>query len=228
MNIFILCWVVDLCAHWHFDKHVVKMILELAQLLSCAHHVAGSEVPGMYRKTHVNHPCSQWVRAHRNNYLWTASLALALCKEYSARYGGKQHKTQALLEVLSRTLPRGIADWNVPKHDENPFGVTFPVPQAMPESMRHNDMTLECKTCSGKFRVAQLPTNQTSNCIEWKCISCGEANETQIPHLLFPNVTIAYQNYYQSAEKAHLANWKHGEIPPFFGGAESPTKRHKN
>lgn len=228
MNIFILCWVVDLCAHWHFDKHVVKMILELAQLLSCAHHVLDPKcsIPGLYRKTHVNHPCSQWVRAHRNNYLWTASLGLALCREYSARYGGKVHKTQALLEVLSRAVPRGIAEWNVPKNNDNPFGVTFPVPQAMPESMRHNDMNLTCFACGKTVRVAEMPICQTETDISWMCVSCHAQNETHIPHLLFPDVTIAYQTYYRSEDKAHLANWKHGQIPQFMQ-AESPQKKLK-
>ena len=37
MNIFYLDNDVDVCAQMHVDKHVVKMILEYAQLLSTAH-----------------------------------------------------------------------------------------------------------------------------------------------------------------------------------------------
>ena len=33
MNIFVLDWDVRKCAQYHNDKHVVKMILETAQLL---------------------------------------------------------------------------------------------------------------------------------------------------------------------------------------------------
>jgi hypothetical protein len=67
MNIFFLSWFVQECAEWHFDRHVVKMILELAQLLSTAHHIldpvraskwekASQEGRRIYRKTHTNHP----------------------------------------------------------------------------------------------------------------------------------------------------------------------------
>ena len=37
MNIFILDEDIDKCAEYHVDKHVVKMILESAQLLCTAH-----------------------------------------------------------------------------------------------------------------------------------------------------------------------------------------------
>lgn len=39
MNIFYLSTNTDECARYHCDKHVVKMILETAQMLSTAHRV---------------------------------------------------------------------------------------------------------------------------------------------------------------------------------------------
>lgn len=39
MNIFVLDFDTEVCARYHCDKHVVKMIVEYAQLLSTAHHV---------------------------------------------------------------------------------------------------------------------------------------------------------------------------------------------
>ena len=39
MNIFYLDEDVQKCAEYHVDRHVVKMILEYAQLLSTAHRV---------------------------------------------------------------------------------------------------------------------------------------------------------------------------------------------
>ena len=60
MNIFILDNNPQLCAQYHNNKHVVKMILESAQLLCGAHWVTGGEAP--YRLSHKNHPCSIWVR----------------------------------------------------------------------------------------------------------------------------------------------------------------------
>ncbi len=43
MNIFILDLDVKKCAQYHVDKHVVKMILETAQLLCGVHHVTGHD-----------------------------------------------------------------------------------------------------------------------------------------------------------------------------------------
>ena len=39
MNIFYLDFQTDKCAEYHCDKHVTKMIVEYAQLLSTAHRV---------------------------------------------------------------------------------------------------------------------------------------------------------------------------------------------
>jgi len=39
MNIFFLDWDVKKCAEYHCDKHIVKMILETAQLLCGVHHM---------------------------------------------------------------------------------------------------------------------------------------------------------------------------------------------
>jgi hypothetical protein len=63
MNIFVLDRDVKKCAEYHNDKHVVKMILETAQLLCGVHHMTESgygDVP--YKLSHKNHPCSIWAR----------------------------------------------------------------------------------------------------------------------------------------------------------------------
>ena len=68
MNIFYLDENHETCAQYHCDKHVIKMILETAQLLCCVHWVSGVEAP--YKKTHVNHPSSVWARESLTNYKW--------------------------------------------------------------------------------------------------------------------------------------------------------------
>ena len=96
MNIFLLDYDVKKCAQSHVDKHVVKMILETAQLLCGAHHVIGTtDVP--YKLSHKNHPCSIWVRDSLTNYLYLCELGLELCYEYTYRYG-KRHKSQDVIE----------------------------------------------------------------------------------------------------------------------------------
>jgi len=102
MNIFILDNNPQLCAQYHNNKHVVKMILESAQLLCGAHWVTGSEAP--YRLSHKNHPCSIWVRECLENYMWLCDLGMELCREYTYRYG-KRHKTQDIIEWCINTPP---------------------------------------------------------------------------------------------------------------------------
>jgi hypothetical protein len=95
MNIFFLDFDVKKCAEYHCDKHVVKMILETAQLLCSAHHVTGGTAP--YKLSHKNHPCSIWVRVSLSNYLYLCELGLALGEEYTHRYG-KKHKSVEVIE----------------------------------------------------------------------------------------------------------------------------------
>ena len=58
MNIFVLDYNLEKCAQYHCDRHVVKMILESAQILSTALRMNGI-VKG-YRLTHINHPFTVW------------------------------------------------------------------------------------------------------------------------------------------------------------------------
>ncbi len=105
MNIFILDLDVKKCAQYHVDKHVVKMILETAQLLCGVHHVTDQvtdQVP--YKLSHKNHPCSIWARESLSNYLYLCELGLELCNEYTYRYG-KRHKSQDVIEWCLTNKP---------------------------------------------------------------------------------------------------------------------------
>ena len=95
MNIFILDYDVKKCAEYHVDKHVVKMILETAQLLCGVHWVSGGNAP--YKLSHKNHPCAIWARESLTNYLYLCELGLELSREYTYRYG-KKHKSQEVIE----------------------------------------------------------------------------------------------------------------------------------
>lgn len=130
MNIFVLSRCPRLAARLHCDKHVVKMILETAQLLYTAHHVVGTPdlPPTAYKKTHANHPCALWVRESRANYLWLVELGWWLCKEYQHRYGThKIHKTEWHILWLKSCVPR------------LPDGPPTPFRQAMPEAYKCDD-----------------------------------------------------------------------------------------
>lgn len=132
MNIFYLNESPSNCAQEHCDKHVVKMILEYAQLLSTAHRILdGSQYTAktaanrnikrwelsdsflentLYKASHVNHPSGIWTRANNENYTWLANLLCSLCEEYTHRYG-KHHKVEetGLCYVLLKNLPKNIA-----------------------------------------------------------------------------------------------------------------------
>jgi len=126
MNIFYLDSDPKKCAEYHNDKHVVKMILETAQLLCGVHWVNGGDAP--YKLSHKNHPCSIWVRSSLENYLWLCELGLELCEEYSYRYG-KKHKSQQIIEWCVVNKPK-IPD--VPFQDP---------PRAMPDTFKVDDVT---------------------------------------------------------------------------------------
>lgn len=116
MNIFVLNPSPFGAAVAHCDRHVVKMILETAQLLSTAWHVAApwritweGDTPTLdghriYRSTHVKHPCSVWVRQSKKNYEWLSDLGYGLLVEYTHRYG-KTHATTPVLDALRYPPP---------------------------------------------------------------------------------------------------------------------------
>jgi len=93
MNIFVLDKNPYEAARQACDKHVVKMILESAQML-CAVHPEG--VPP-YKRSFYNHPCTKWVRETDKNYDWLVDHALGLCAEYTRRYG-KTHKSEEVIQ----------------------------------------------------------------------------------------------------------------------------------
>jgi len=123
MNIFVLDASPEDAAQQMCDKHVVKMILESAQLLSTAiRELLGDAVADerqCYKKTHVNHPCSKWTRETWGNYNWLHRHSVALCDEYTRRYG-KVHKCESLISRIWK--PGGIAL----RCDRTPFAQCMP------------------------------------------------------------------------------------------------------
>ena len=127
MNIFYVDHSPLIAAQSLCDKHVVKMTLETAQLLSTAHHLLPSTVDKseIYRKTHENHPSAVWVREGKGNYLWLLHHFYGLLNEYKHRYG-KVHACAYLIPDLA-TLPKF------------PFEGSTAVKLAMPEEFKGPD-----------------------------------------------------------------------------------------
>jgi len=106
MNIFATDLDPKICAQQHCDVHVIKMILETAQLLSTCHVVTtGNQVA--YKKTHPNHPCGIWMRTSAHNYKWAYILFIALLDEYEFRFG-RVHKSAEHKKALAQIPPLPI------------------------------------------------------------------------------------------------------------------------
>ena len=127
MNIFYLDKDPVKAAKVQYNKHVVKMILESAQMLCAAHHICGNKyqqdnVP--YKLAHKNHPSTIWVRENSLHYDWLFSHMMALGYEYRLRYG-KQH-----LSISKCSMFLGNHPENIPHEEfEQP-------PQCMPDEYK--------------------------------------------------------------------------------------------
>ena len=93
MNIFAVDKDPKISAQQLCDKHVVKMILESAQMLCSAY--PNGDAP--YKRAFYNHPCTIWARESQENYEWLLTHAYAMCQEYTRRYG-KVHKSIDAIE----------------------------------------------------------------------------------------------------------------------------------
>jgi len=113
MNIFYL----DKCPHkaaeLQYNKHVVKMILESAQMLCTAHHhyaerheINADYIP--YKKAHYNHPSTIWARENHYQYQWLYWHMMALGDEYKKRYNKEHLSITKCKECLSFS-PYGIS-----------------------------------------------------------------------------------------------------------------------
>ena len=120
MNIFVLDNDPFKAAEYQCDKHVVKMVLETAQLLCSAHETAP------YKRTHYNHPCAIWTRSSLSNYNWLVKHGLGLAREYALRYN-KAHKSTEVIEWAGLHKP-DILDLGL-----------LPFAQAMPDQYKNAD-----------------------------------------------------------------------------------------
>ena len=148
MNLFYLDENLDKCAEYHVDKHIVKMPLEVAQILCTAvwvdvhlgfvpralnksesdhlnslkkdikHLPPESRPLTPYLPMMYNHPCTIWARSSLDNYEWTHCYGNALGEEYRYRYG-KQHKSVTVINQLPDIK-------RMERHGFTTFGLAMP------------------------------------------------------------------------------------------------------
>lgn len=110
MNLFILDEDPTVAAQMNCDSHVCKIILEAFQMMSLAHLEHDSTKVGLWNaRTHRNNHVSLWVRENISNYNWTSEHALALCAEYTLRYG-KIHKCEDMIRWCAENPPPLLRD----------------------------------------------------------------------------------------------------------------------
>jgi hypothetical protein len=151
MNIFFLAVTPSEIADMYCDQHVVKIILEICQMLYTAwyfsdeHHIVTERAPlnksgkaRGYRPAHKGHPMTMWVASSVENYIFAADLALALAEEYTARYG-KTHACLAHAQWLRENLPSRfelrVSTKAYYAVEDIPEGLT-PIPECMPEAYK--------------------------------------------------------------------------------------------
>lgn len=101
MNIFAPFNTWTKCAEFLDDRRLGKQILELAQLLSTCGY-------GPYKPTHINHPCTKWVKDNPVS-AWSALYAFAA--EFYDRFG---HDHQSYL-VIKEKMGNIACDFDVPQ-----------------------------------------------------------------------------------------------------------------
>jgi len=132
MNIFFLDKDPVVAARMSCDKHVCKMIIESAQMLSTAHRILdgeeytdktkngrkikrwrlknSNEEAVIYKASHIKHPSTVWVMQSAYNYRWLYLHMLELNEEFKKRYNHTQdHMTIRKLKDILNHPPKNIS-----------------------------------------------------------------------------------------------------------------------
>ena len=113
MNIFVIDRDPEIAAISLMDKHVVKMALETAQILSTVN-------GGPYKPTHETHPCTLWAKEGIDNYKWLVKHGLAICDEYMYRFN-KVHKCREVIWLLEDPFEIQLPSGGTPHVAVMPF-----------------------------------------------------------------------------------------------------------
>ena len=126
------------------DQHVVKIQLEITQMLYMAWHFAGQadfvlqNAPFTkdgsrrgYKPAHPKHPMTMWVGSSLENYRYACKIGMALTLEYTYRYG-KVHTCAKHLMWLWDHHPSHFEK----RRSETAYYSDEGIPECMPETYR--------------------------------------------------------------------------------------------
>ncbi len=81
-----------------------------------------------YKPTHQHHRCTVWAGQTKSNYIWLYDHGIALCREYTNRYG-KIHKCEEYFNTFFTNIPDAI-----------PAGPLTDFAMAMPDQYKEKDV----------------------------------------------------------------------------------------
>jgi len=165
MNIFALADDPVNSAKWQHDKHVVKMTLESAQLISTAVRLRPDWATRcepffkLYKPTHQNHPCTKWARMNSNNFRWLCEHGLALANEYSHRFW-RTHKSKKIIEIGCKLADKLSVCGN---------GKPTEFPLCMPDEYKSGDHVLSYRLyyLGEKIKPDSKWTNRRAELPDW-------------------------------------------------------------
>jgi len=148
MNIFFLSLIPKEIANMSCDQHVVKIQLEICQMLYTAWYFSNEEefvharAPVTkdgnrrgYRPAHQKHPMTMWVASSLENYMYACKIGIALTLEYTRRYG-KTHTCATHLLWLHENRPSHF--------EERKSGTAYysneGIPECMPEEYKSKNV----------------------------------------------------------------------------------------
>lgn len=177
------------CAKYYCDKHVLKIPIEIAQILSKIHHILKTKID--YQKIYANSKVVKetlgpylWTLTSLDNYIWTCNLGLELINEYKYRFGKTTHKTEIVLLYLIENPPpieqRGITPFIMTnKYDMFQFISSNPITNA-----RYNYAEMKCSNDKWTKRTKPLWFDTLSKNIKEKKIKLRSEIEIRVKEQL--------------------------------------------
>ena len=107
VNLFYLDHDPKKCAKYYCDKHVVKIPVEICQILSQIYHELGTKKPPYKRCKGISFNLNTylWAKESVENYKYCTDLAMELLNEYKHRYNKTSHKSEKALKWLQDNVP---------------------------------------------------------------------------------------------------------------------------
>ena len=85
-----------LCAQYYCNKHIIKIPIEIGQILSKVHYELKSNIVKNTLGPYT------WIKESLDNYIWACHLGLELINEYKFRYNKETFKTQIIYLIYQK------------------------------------------------------------------------------------------------------------------------------